>query len=282
MQISRLFSEMATSGDTGGLIPPIGSNLSITARIYNGLPVTMPGCDIGSYTIADAANRMLAQGVTPRYAAVTYVIDMDTSVNDVAAVVASARLAAVQAEVEIADADYSVVSDGPATGIDVSVVMVGEVPPGVSLGSKCVKASDTVLITGPVGAYGMALAEHRKDAVFLPPVGFTPVSLGDMVRALTGVNDSLRYMYYISGESFRSALAAMEKAMSRNVTLDTDAVPVGASVLDACRTLDVDPLTVPTSGVLMAVVDSAQAEQALDAVKRSAYGAEAAVIGHVI
>ena len=65
------------------------------------------------------------------------------------------------------------------------------------------------------------------------------------------------------------------------VVVDEDAVPVRAEVRGACELLGIDPLYVACEGRLVAVVDGAQAEDALAALRAHPLGEGAALIGSV-
>ena len=72
----------------------------------------------------------------------------------------------------------------------------------------------------------------------------------------------------------------LESVAGHPLVIDTDKIPVDRNVSRACRWLDVNPLDMVSAGVMVVVVEASCAEKALDAVKRSAFGAQAAVIGH--
>ena len=76
-------------------------------------------------------------------------------------------------------------------------------------------------------------------------------------------------------------------ARSRNgegtlaIEIDEDAVPVRPAVRGACEMLGYDPLQVANEGKMVAVVPEQEATAALEAMRRTRYGEQAAVIGRV-
>jgi hydrogenase expression/formation protein HypE len=74
-----------------------------------------------------------------------------------------------------------------------------------------------------------------------------------------------------------------EVARSSNVAvvIDERAIPVRAEVRGACEILGIDPLYVACEGRLVAVVDGAEAEVALKALRSHPLGEGAAIIGKV-
>jgi hydrogenase expression/formation protein HypE len=65
------------------------------------------------------------------------------------------------------------------------------------------------------------------------------------------------------------------------VVVDEAAVPVRTEVRGACELLGIDPLYVACEGRIVAIVDGAEADAALAAMRRHPLGAQAAVIGRV-
>ncbi len=280
MPINKILKSLVNPGDTGGMIPPSAGNIGMSTNLFVSVPESVPGCNIGKYVINESVNRMLARGITPRYAALSFTLDMDFTLSQAAGVADAVRQAAVEAEVEIAAVDYKVLPDGPPTGIDVNVTLMGEVPADLALGAGCIHSSDSVIITGPVGAHGVACSEQSMGGLFFPPVGSDSCPLSDIVHSVMRIPDGLRMMYYPSGESLREACAVLESVAGHPLVIDTDKIPVDRNVSRACRWLDVNPLDMVSAGVIVVVVEASCAEKALDAVKRSAFGAQAAVIGH--
>jgi hydrogenase expression/formation protein HypE len=73
----------------------------------------------------------------------------------------------------------------------------------------------------------------------------------------------------------------MARAAGVAVLLDEGAVPVRPEVTGACEILGIDPLYVACEGRLVAVVDGAEADTALAALRSHPLGEGAAVIGRV-
>jgi hydrogenase expression/formation protein HypE len=65
------------------------------------------------------------------------------------------------------------------------------------------------------------------------------------------------------------------------VVLEEEAIPVRPDVRGACELLGIDPLYVACEGRLVAVVDGAAAEAALQALRSLPLGEGAAVVGRV-
>ncbi len=77
-------------------------------------------------------------------------------------------------------------------------------------------------------------------------------------------------------------LNEIAKAADVGVLVNEDAIPVRAEVRGAAELLGIDPMYVACEGRMVVVVDGAQADAALAALRAHEAGAEAAVIGHVV
>ena len=87
--------------------------------------------------------------------------------------------------------------------------------------------------------------------------------------ALTEVHDMLNRMYELAEQS------------GTDITVDEDAIPVKDAVLGACEMLGYDVMQVANEGKMVCVVAADEAEEALAAMRKSPYGADAAIIGRV-
>lgn len=278
MPRTHLFSRLKNKADAAGMIPPVDGHLTVASHIYATYPLEMPGCDIGEFAMNDSVNRMLACGSVPRYAAATFALDIDTGYRKLRHVIDSLKRTAVQAEVEIADTDSVVLDAGPNTGLAISMFMLGTTAAGVKLGAGCVRPGDKVILTGEVGALGVALEEKRRRIMYFPPVGVDSHALNDVVGAALRVTDGVRMMSY-PATGLRECLKWISAHIGAGVDVELDSVPLSAAVKGACRESGLDPYDLATAGAMLMIVRSDDAERTLEAIRRSAHGAKAAVIG---
>jgi len=79
-----------------------------------------------------------------------------------------------------------------------------------------------------------------------------------------------------------TTLNEIARQSSVGIELDETAIPVRPPVQSACELLGMDPLYVANEGRLVAMVGAAEAEAALQALRRSRYGEGAVRIGTVL
>ena len=78
-----------------------------------------------------------------------------------------------------------------------------------------------------------------------------------------------------------STLNELASQAQVDITIEEEAVPVKDEVLGACEMLGYDVLQVANEGKMVCVVAPDQAEAALQAMRQSPYGKDAAIIGEV-
>ncbi len=254
-----------------------------TSHIYDDLPLSWQGGDLGMFAVSDIANRLLRRGATPRYFAADLIIDTDTPISELHRLRDSMRDALVQAEMECVSIHTSLSTRGPRYGVAISCFGLGLLPPDLDIGAACIEPDDIVLVSGPVGAHGVAVDIARGEGI--DPVAEVvdhPVSLGDMVHALLRDTPGIRAMLLPTrAEGLMDSLRRAAKRSYMAVNVDRTLVPVDSAVADYCAARGLDPLAMPTAGVLVAIVPRSQTRAALDSIRRSAYGSMAAAIGTI-
>jgi hydrogenase expression/formation protein HypE len=106
--------------------------------------------------------------------------------------------------------------------------------------------------------------------------------LTPLVEALKGVAGAgLRVMRDPTRGGVGTVLNELARDSGHGVVLREEALPIRPVVNGACEILGIDPLYVANEGKLLAVVDPAVADRALDALRAVPGGEEAAIIGEI-
>lgn len=269
----------------GAVMPPFGDGdrIAMSTDTFVVNPIFFPGGNIGDLAINGTVNDLLCCGARPRWLSAGFVIEEGLPVDSLRRVVEAMAKAATQAEVEIVTGDTKVVEHGKCDGVYINTTGIGIVPPGLELDPTNLKPGDAVLISGPVGAHGMAIMSCREGLGFESSIVSDTASLGDMVANLLDVCPvgTLRVLRDATRGGVASTLNELAGASGVDITIEESAVPVADAVSHACELLGLDPLLVANEGVMIAVVDAAYADKALAAMRRSAHCHQAAIIGKV-
>lgn len=286
--ISEIFAPefsnpMLNRAHDGAITPEINGRIAFSTDTFVVNPLFFPGGDIGDLAVNGTVNDLLCCGARPRYLSAGFVIEEGFPTESLRRIVASMGKAAREAEVEIVTGDTKVVERGRCDGVYINTSGIGVLPPELSLDPSNLRVGDVVLISGPVASHGMAVMSEREGLRFESSIKSDTASLGDLVAALLDAapGDKLRVLRDPTRGGLSSTLNELAEASGVDITIEESAVPVRPEVANACSLLGLDPFYVANEGVMVAVVDPSCAGRALAAMRRSAHGSEAAIIGRV-
>ncbi|MCM1109808.1 MAG: hydrogenase expression/formation protein HypE [Clostridium sp.] len=266
----------------GAIAPPMTGRLAFSTDTFVVTPRFFPGGNIGDLAVNGTVNDLLCCGSKPRYLSVGFVIEEGFPVDELKRIVASMADAAREAEVEIVTGDTKVVGRGGCDGVYINTSGVGEVPPELFLDPANLHPGDRILISGTIANHGMAVMSVREGLAFDSEIVSDTASLGDLTAAVLSVaRRGLRVLRDPTRGGLASTLNEFAEASGVDITVDEEAVGVRPDVRRACELLGLDPMYVANEGVMVAVVSEAEADAALKAMRRSAHGADAAIIGTV-
>lgn len=279
---SRFHNRYLDRQHDGAIMPPTGERIAMSTDSFVVHPLFFPGGNIGDLAVNGTVNDILCCGATPRYLSAAFIIEEGMPIADLERIADAMANAAKEAEVEIVTGDTKVVERGRCDGIYINTTGIGIMPPELTLDPANLRPGDTVIITGPVAAHGMAVMSQREGLSFSSPIESDTASLGDIVHALLDcVPDGLRVLRDPTRGGLSATLNELASASCVDIIIDEQSVPVDPTVASACEILGLDPLYVANEGIMIAVVAPDMAEDALKAIRRSAHGHDAAIIGRV-
>jgi hydrogenase expression/formation protein HypE len=257
-----------------------GERLALTTDSHVVSPLFFPGGDIGRLAVCGTVNDLAMVGAQPLALTCGFVIEEGLSFDVLLRVVASMREAAEQAGVYIAAGDTKVVQRGGADKLFINTAGVGRVRPGLRISGADAQVGDAIILSGTLGDHGIAVLSAREGLDFETDLQSDVAPLNHLVQAMVAAGriHSLR-------DPTRGGLATalVELANQSHVSIEIDevALPVKPQVRAACEMLGFDPLYVANEGKLVAIVTPQDAASILAAMRRTEYGAQAAIIGRV-
>ncbi len=257
-----------------------GARLALTTDSYVVSPLFFPGGNIGDLAVNGTVNDLAVSGARPLYLTAGFILEEGFPVADLVQVVDSMRAAAQAAGVSIVTGDTKVVQRGKADGCYVNTAGVGVVEhPG--LGVATARPGDAVLVSGPIGEHGVTVMLARGELDIEADLVSDTAPLYGLTEALLTAVPGVRAMRDATRGGVATILNEVARAANVAVVVDEEAVPVGAEVRGASELLGIDPLYVACEGRFVAVVDGAQADVALAALRAQPGGEQAAIIGRV-
>ena len=264
-------------------VVPVGTTqLVFSTDSFVVTPRFFPGGDIGSLAVHGTVNDIAMRGAEPVALSVAYVLEEGLPIAELRRITASVAAAADEAGVPVVTGDTKVVERGGADGIYLTTTGIGVRPPGEGPSAARCRPGDLVLVSGPIGAHGMAVLSAREDLGFESGIVSDSRPLHRLVRAmLEAGDDAVHALRDPTRGGVASALNELAEASAVSVELDEQALPISLQVGAACELLGLDPLHVANEGCLVAMVAPEAADRILAAMHRTPEGASACVIGRV-
>ena len=263
-------------------LPLADSRIALTTDSYVVRPLAFPGGSIGELAVNGTVNDLVVSGATPLALSAALIVEegLDTEVltHEIEAMAAAARTAGIS----IATGDTKVVERGKADGLYITTTGVGVADPELNLSSSAVRPGDKILCSGTLGDHGAAILIARGDLELEAEVNSDTRPLTPLVRALKeAAGSGLRFMRDPTRGGVGTVLNELARDSGYGVALWEENIPIRDVVHGACEILGIDPLYVANEGKLLAVVPPESASAALESLRNTDGGEEAAIIGEI-
>lgn len=265
----------------GAVLPLGGARLALTTDAHVVSPLFFPGGDIGTLAVNGTVNDLSMCGATPLWLTASFILEEGFATAALERVVASMRAAALAAGVSIVTGDTKVVERGKGDGVYITTSGVGVIHHDLSIAPASIRAGDAILLSGDVGRHGMAIMATREGLAFESAIESDCAPLGAAVQALIDDGLEIHCLRDLTRGGLATALVEMAETAGLALAIDETAVPVTALVRGACEILGLEPLYVANEGRFVCILPEAQAEAALEVLRRTAPGGAPALIGCV-
>jgi hydrogenase expression/formation protein HypE len=258
-----------------------GARLALTTDSYVVSPLFFPGGDIGDLAVNGTVNDLSVAGAVPLYLSAGFILEEGFPVADLTRIVASMQAAARAAGVQVVTGDTKVVQKGKADGCYINTAGVGLVEHDGSLGVANAQPGDVIMVSGPIGDHGVTIMLARGELDIEADIVSDTAPLNGLVESLLEATPAVRALRDATRGGVATILNEIATAAGVGVLVTEDDIPVRAEVRGAAELLGIDPMYVACEGRLVAVVDPAHADVALEALLAHPQGQEAAIIGTV-
>jgi hydrogenase expression/formation protein HypE len=259
-----------------------GSQIAITADSFVVKPLRFPGGSIGELAVNGTVNDLAVSGAVAQSLVVTYVLEAGLPTEILEAEVRAMAQAAQKANVSIVGGDTKVVEHGKADRMYITTAGIGQPISGLALSPGSVRPGDKVLLSGPVGDHGITILLARGELDLEAEICSDTRSVLPFIQAMTRVAGAgIRWMRDPTRGGVATSLNELARDCDLCVMVFEERVPIHDGVRGACELLGLDPLHIANEGQFLAIVDSAFADAALQAVQQTQGGEESAIIGEV-
>lgn len=266
--------------DDGAAIPLGDKHLVFTIDGHTVKPLFFPGGDIGRLAISGTINDLAVMGAKPLALANSMIISEGFEGEDLKRILRSMDETAKEAPVPIVTGDTKVVEDGIGIFVITAGIGIAERP----VSDAGAEVGDVVLVSGTVGDHGIALMSHREGIAFETELESDVAPIWEVVEAVAKAIgwENIHAMKDPTRGGLSNALNEMARKANVGILIREVDVPVRPEVRAASDMLGINPFDVANEGKVVMVVSREHAEEALEAMRRTEKGKNAAIIGDVI
>lgn len=240
-------------------------------------PLVFRGGDIGKLCVCGTVNDLLMMGAVPKYLTCGFILEegLDTELLD--GIVESMAAQAREAGVIIVAGDTKVVEG--SGGLYINTTGIGEIPDGRDVSSRNCRPGDVVILSGNLGDHHACILSHRMEIE--NEIQSDCAALNDIVDALFAEKIDVRTMRDVTRGGLGTVLNEIAESSSCMVELEEESIPVHDDVRGFADILGLDPLYMGNEGKMIAVVPAEDAQKALEAMRNTEHGRDAAIIGTI-
>jgi hydrogenase expression/formation protein HypE len=198
-------------------------------------------------------------------------------------VVASMQHAAWKAKVKLVTGDTKVVDKGKGDGIFVNTSGIGVIEANVkgTIGPASVQPGDVVIVSGDLGRHGIAILSVREGLEFESPILTDCAIVWPAVEALLTAGIEIHCLRDLTRGGLATTLNEIASDRNICIKLEETLIPVEETVQSACEILGLDPLYVANEGRFAVFVPAAQADPALNVLKKVEVSQGSVCVGSV-
>ena len=256
--------------------------MCMTTDTYVVDPPFFPGGDIGRLAVFGTCNDLAVSGAMPEYLSLGIVLEEGFLLQEFSLILDSVATAAEEAGVSVVTGDTKVVPAGKGGGIYINSTGIGRKKFDGILDPDEFNTGDSVILSGPVGAHGIAVLGAREDL----PVGDSVVSdcanLYPLCEELYAFGPALKFMRDATRGGLAAVLNEIVSERAWGILIREADLPVNQDVRVAADILGLNPLEIANEGVFVAVVAPEVASDALKRLSTHQEGRKAEVIGTIL
>jgi hydrogenase expression/formation protein HypE len=259
-----------------------GARVAFTTDSFVVTPIFFPGGDIGRLAVHGTVNDLAMSGARPLYLAATFILEEGLPMDDLARVVESMRIAALESGVQIVAGDTKVVDRGKADKLFITTTGIGVIEEQVRISAGGARPGDAIILSGSIGDHGMAVLSQRESLEFEGTIASDTAPLHGLVAAMLAASHDIHCLRDPTRGGLATTLNELAAQSNVGMLIDERTIPVNDGVRGACELLGLDPLYVANEGKLVAIVAAEAAEAVVRSMHAHRYGNEARVIGTVV
>ena len=240
-------------------------------------PLEFKGGDIGKLCVCGTVNDILMMGAEPLYLTCGFIMEEGLEIDLLERVVKSMARQAQSAGVKIVAGDTKVVEG--SGGLYINTTGIGTIPADRDVRAANCRPGDRVILSGNLGEHHACILSTRMEIE--NDIQSDCGCLQDITDALFEGGITVRTMRDVTRGGLGTILNEVAGSSGCKIELEEESLPISDSVRGFADILGLDPLYMANEGKMIAVVPGDQAEKALELMRDTEHGKNAAIIGEV-
>lgn len=278
---AKYFDNPLLTEDDASVLPRPSGKIAMSTDGFIVSPAEFPGGNIGKLSICGTVNDLTCMGAKPLYLTCAFIIEEGFSVNLLETIVKSMAETANEVGVSLVAGDTKVAGKGQVDGVFITTTGVGEIVENVKTGGALARPGDAIITTGDIGRHGCAILLSRNEFKIDADVKSDCAPLWNMVNDVFNETKNIHVIRDATRGGVGTVLYEIAEQSNVGICLEQEDIPVEPSVSGVCGMLGLDPLYLANEGRLVIFAPESDAEAIVNALKKSPYGKNAAIIGHV-
>jgi hydrogenase expression/formation protein HypE len=263
------------------LLDLASSRVAFTTDGYTVKPIFFPGGNIGNLCIAGTVNDLAVMGARPVCLSFSCIIEEGLPLEVLEKIIQSAAAEARRANVNIVTGDTKVVARGECDELFITTSGIGVRPFAKGISAEGITPGDAILINGYVGDHGISVLAARGNFSMKVDAESDCAPLNGLIERVLTESSGVKWMRDATRGGLAAVLTELAEDTPCGIMINESSVPVRESVQAVCELLGFDPLHIANEGKVVMVVDQAEAEKILAAMKCDPLGANAVCIGEI-
>jgi len=259
-------------------------------------PIFFLGGDIGRLAISGTVNDIAVLGAEPYALTCGFVLEEGLALSDFERILASMQQTCKEAGVSIVTGDTKVVEKGSLGGCIINTSGIGRRTVALDKNLEIVRrfkrdfkarwildsnigVGDKIILSGTVGDHGLAVLSAQEGLSFGSGIKSDVKPLNRLIQRLLGEVGGIVAMKDPTRGGLADALNEFSEKSHLGMLIHEDKIPIREDVRTACEMLGLDPLEVGNEGKIIIGMVNEKAGEALELLKTTEEGKEAAIIG---
>ena len=250
--------------------------IAITTDSFVVTPLFFNGGDIGRLAACGTVNDLLMRGAVPKYITSAFIIEEGADTKTLERIAKSMAETAAEAGVAVVAGDTKVIEGNG--GVYINTAGIGFVD-NENIVSTNLQDGDCVIVSGTMGDHHATILSARMEIENNIKSDNAPLT--DIVKNLIDGGIDLHCMRDVTRGGLGTVLNELANASRKGIEIEESAIPISDEVKAFSKILGLNILHMGNEGKLVAIVPSEQADKAVEIMKQSKYGENAAIIGKV-